>query len=521
MYLFPARDWSDIYSLNLDTGAASSTSAIYEGRVPRLYADGQYLYVGGSWFSKWFIGDGIAKKVGSYSSSSVSSCGNLWLTEDARRMFTACAKAYRTSSLPTEDFQPNGSLSTLQYIAWADESVTQRKTVVLAGASGYDTPGATQLQVYGDAFLDFTGSQALPPFQVDGKSYSSYGQQVFWTGSNDRVVVLLKADSAAGLKSSYGLAVMSPSVAGQITLALPQKGGVNRSTTGSSAEITTGWARFSPNFGSGPSAGLAIFGQRRDGILISEATVPATSPLKSGRIYAEVSPTVNVGLALANPTALPADVSYYFTDENGTDSGQGSFTIPANGQIAAFLNGPPFPATTSFTGTLTFSSETALGAIALRGYINANSDFLWSTLPVVPLGGGAHTQGVFPSFVDGGNWTTEFLLVNDSDSIMNGILQFFSQGTPSTPGALLTLTVDRESGTSFPYSIPPRSSRKLTTSGASAGVVVGSARINSFAYSTPSGVAVFSSKNADGGRFLTTKGAAPGPALPGRPAVSP
>jgi hypothetical protein len=49
------------------------------------------------------------------------------------------------------------------------------------------------------------------------------------------------------------------------------------------------------------AAGLAIFDLRQNNILVSETSVPATLPLTSGRIYAEVPGAVDAGLAIANP----------------------------------------------------------------------------------------------------------------------------------------------------------------------------------------------------------------------------
>src|SRR5262249_36536522 len=97
LYLFPSRDWSDIYSLEVASGTITATSAIYNGREPRLHVNGKNLYVGGNWQSKWDISQGVAKLV---NSPSGGGCGKIWLTEDGRRMFGSCAKAYTTSEVP-------------------------------------------------------------------------------------------------------------------------------------------------------------------------------------------------------------------------------------------------------------------------------------------------------------------------------------------------------------------------------------------------------------------------------------
>ena len=63
-------------------------------------------------------------------------------------------------------------------------------------------------------------------------------------------------------------------------------------------------------------------------------------------------------------------MTFYFTDANGRDSAPGTIMIPANGQVARFLDEPPFNLGSSMFGTMTFSSDVAIGAIVLRGYTN-------------------------------------------------------------------------------------------------------------------------------------------------------
>jgi hypothetical protein len=150
------------------------------------------------------------------------------------------------------------------------------------------------------------------------------------------------------------------------------------------APVARGYAKISPNSGSTPPSGLAIFAVRQNGVLVSEAGVPASSLIQSGRIYAEINGAVNTGLAIANPSTQPTVVSFYFTDATGS-FGNGSITVPAGGQIAAFLDQPPFYGRSSLIGTLTFNSSMPIAAVALRGLTNQRREFLITTLPVTDL----------------------------------------------------------------------------------------------------------------------------------------
>ena len=87
------------------------------------------------------------------------------------------------------------------------------------------------------------------------------------------------------------------------------------------ASITTGYASIqvpSLTNGRGLPYGLTIIGDRQDGVLVSEAAVPAQALVNSSRLYVEVAGAVNTGIAIANPNTQPATITFYFTDANGT-----------------------------------------------------------------------------------------------------------------------------------------------------------------------------------------------------------
>lgn len=283
----------------------------------------------------------------------------------------------------------------------------------------------------------------------------------------------------------------------EVSYAFVNRGGVSRTSTGTGS-LGVGYARIVPNSGSTTPAGLAIFGFRQNGILVTEAGVPASPLIRSGRIYAEVDGAVNTGLAVANPNGQPANMSFFFTDGGGTNFGAGNTVVPANGQIAAFLNQAPFNGGNSIRGTFTFNSNVPVGVIALRGLSNERSEFLITTLPVADLSLAASTAAaIFPHFADGGGWTTQIVMVNTSDEVQTGTVQFIGQGTVSAPAQPVTVTVDGTTASSFNYSIPPRSSRVLRTSGPAGPTRAGSVRITPSSGSrAPSGLGIFSFKTA-------------------------
>src|SRR5581483_2886313 len=118
---------------------------------------------------------------------------------------------------------------------------------------------------------------------------------------------------------------------------IADRGGISLVSSGTSSSTAVGYASIQPDTGNTTPSGLAIFGFRQNNVLVTEAGVPASPLLQSARIYAEVNGPVNTGLAIANPNSQPATVSFFFTNSAG-NFGTGTTTIPANGQIASFLN---------------------------------------------------------------------------------------------------------------------------------------------------------------------------------------
>ena len=269
-------------------------------------------------------------------------------------------------------------------------------------------------------------------------------------------------------------------------------GADSETTTGEADSISTGYGRVDPGTGVAPS-GVAIFGLRQNGIVVSETGVPASGTIVSGRIYTEVDGPIRTGLAIANPDSQDAIITFYFSDDNRMSFGEDTTIIPAGEQIAAFLDEDPFNGGTSIDGTFTFTSTIPVAAVALRGVTNERSEFLMTTLPVSPLSAEVGETVYFPHFADGGGWTTEVILVNPTDSVLTGTVQFYDRGTVEAGADPVDVNIGGDTDSTFDYTIPPRSSFRLPTSGEGATPVAGSVRVvPDQGEQTPSGLAVFS-----------------------------
>ena len=266
--------------------------------------------------------------------------------------------------------------------------------------------------------------------------------------------------------------------------------------------MRVGYGRIRADAGANTPSGIAIF-QFRDseGVLISEAGVPATAPVQEGRIFAEVNGPVNTGLAIANPNDMPATIQFYFTDSRGGNFGRGSFELGAHQQIAKFLDQPPFNGGSAVLGTFTFISSVPIAAVALRGFTNEAGEFLMTTLPVAPLlsppspfSPPTDTTVYFPHFADGSGWVTQVILVNPTDRTITGTARFLGPGSDMAAASPVVVTLDDgRTGSGFDYSIPPRSSRRFTTSNPPGSLSVGTVRATpNRGNAAPSGLVVFS-----------------------------
>ena len=278
-----------------------------------------------------------------------------------------------------------------------------------------------------------------------------------------------------------------------LPFSVPDRGGISLTSQGTSPELRVGYAQVETDAGMTPPAGLAIFGSRVNGILVSEAGVPAAATVLEGRIFAETDGVVRTGLALANPNDTAATVAFFFTNSEGIDSGHGTFTLGPREQIARFLDEAPFSGGSEMLGTFTFTADLPVAVIALRGFVNERSEFLMTTLPVAPIAVPTTGTVYFPHFAAGGGWTTQVILVNPTHAPISGSVQFFGSGSETEAAAPATLTLaDGRSGSTFSYAIPPRSATRLRTSNPAGPLEVGSVRaVPDTGQTAPAGVSIF------------------------------
>jgi hypothetical protein len=281
-----------------------------------------------------------------------------------------------------------------------------------------------------------------------------------------------------------------------VSFATPSRGANVIRTTGAPAATVTGYARVQPVASTTPT-GMAIFDYRQNGVLVTEAAVPGTATLLVGRTFAELNGPINTGLAFANPNDVQVTVTFSFADQFGNVFGQNSFVLNPNTQIARFLDEAPFNVRSGFTGAISFAATTPVGVMALRTLVNERNEFLVTTQTVTAVPANFSSAALtMPHFADGGGWRTRLVLVNTTDQIVNGFVEFFDEGSAAAAATPVTINVNGQVAALFPYTIRARSATTLQTSGPTGAVRVGSIRVTPTGpASPPSAFAIFTFTN--------------------------
>jgi len=291
------------------------------------------------------------------------------------------------------------------------------------------------------------------------------------------------------------------SVAGFV---LYKNGGLFQATAGKGLSAVAGYGSLFSRNSDGALAGLAIFSARKGGVTVSETAVPASAPVSSGRIYADLLGSHRTGIAFANPSEAAAELNYYFTDSVGNDLNRGTIALGPRMQFARFLDQEPFNGGDSFVGTFSWTSNTPLAAMALREEFEDDNESM-TALPVARIEPLASQTQVLAHFADGGGWKTQVVLVNTTDTVLKGSLEFFGQGSGEEMAQPVEVTVNGVKGSRFSYDLPPRSARPFSTEGLQSHTQSGSVWIVPAAGDpAPSAQGIFTYKG--GGKTITMAG---------------
>lgn len=217
IYAFPKRDqWEKIYSITISTGEVATGAGyqIYAGTLAKLHPNGTSIYGANNGLSpddieKYDIQTGVANKL--YDSpyhGDYPMCGNLWFSEEGKRIFTACGNVFRTSDVQAQDMLYNGSLVELTHVKDLVHSAAKGKVAAIPAdvqTANQAEQVDTKVLTYDDEFLTPSDTVNLPYFAVNEQGFMGHGKFVFFNKAADTLIVILKADTTATMLNDYGV----------------------------------------------------------------------------------------------------------------------------------------------------------------------------------------------------------------------------------------------------------------------------------------------------------------------------
>jgi hypothetical protein len=262
-------------------------------------------------------------------------------------------------------------------------------------------------------------------------------------------------------------------------------------TDGTTGPLSVGFAKILTNAGATLPGGFGIFELRSNTTVVSEATVPASATVLNTAFFVEIAGDVTTGVAIANPNTQPATISFDYQDPairfRGGGINAGIVTIPGNTQISGFINEAPFNSPAPYFGMMRLTSTIPIGVTALRGLRNERNEFLMTTIiePDTTRQRGSNVTapqavvGYIPLLVDGGGWSTEFVLRNpDFDDAAAGTLDFFD-----TNGNPLPVMIDGQSTLNRRFNMQRGEFERFKSDGVGSNTRVGAIRVTSDAHS--------------------------------------
>lgn len=263
----------------------------------------------------------------------------------------------------------------------------------------------------------------------------------------------------------------SASAVGRRTFSILDRSGTTFQSSGTASGVSVGYARIQPDVGKTSPVGVAVIGSSSTK-LVYEVGVAAVPAITRGLFYAEINGPRNTGLAIANPNSTAVTVDFTVASTYDILS-SGSVTIPANTQVAKFLNELPYSTRDPLVGTFAFTASAPVAVTALRGFTNERHEFLFATLPVVDLSQPASTDPAYiPHFAVNGGWTTEVILVNTADFPITGKVEFYDPA-----GGLTAVPVGSITVSSMEYTIAQKAALKINLPDMGGTTVTGSVRV--------------------------------------------
>jgi len=196
----------------------------------------------------------------------------------------------------------------------------------------------------------------------------------------------------------------------------------------------TAFVQVTPDAGGIAPIAQVIFAYRVSGITVAETGVPAVATAQAFRVFTKVNGSIggpgwrDTRIAIVNPSSSEITVRLEGNDLRGFPTfNRGQLVIPAFGHVAVYAHEILPNLFGENVLRISTDSPNGIAVIALRARSNERLDFLFTATPASPEIADVSTGPIiFPLLVQGGGYTTEFILFNPTQAA-TGSLRYFSQ----------------------------------------------------------------------------------------------
>ena len=149
-------------------------------------------------------------------------CGDLWLSEDGARIFTACGNVFRATTTRATDMTYAGALEATTSVRHLADSAAAGEVLAVPGVSYFGTGHEDEsILVFAADFLTRKPSVPVSPFITQAGTFAGHGRFVFWSADASHRYALVQADAGSAMLEGLRRAgVLSHAGVGRILLHL-------------------------------------------------------------------------------------------------------------------------------------------------------------------------------------------------------------------------------------------------------------------------------------------------------------
>jgi hypothetical protein len=218
VYALPRYDqWSQVHCVKIadNTETMHTGNLLYAGSLGRLHPGGTSFYTADNGLSPgdiyhYDIGGGTAAyKWDSPYHGDYSMCGNVWISQDGTRLYTACGNVFQSTNTQGTDMTYAGKMANDSSIRWVSHSQPGGSIAVIPNYQNFwwdpQPPTDQEIHYYTPDFLVYRGKATLPSFVVENKSWQSRGRWQFFNAAGTKQYVIVQADAESGMLYDYGV----------------------------------------------------------------------------------------------------------------------------------------------------------------------------------------------------------------------------------------------------------------------------------------------------------------------------